>query len=53
METNSVAQMEVREEQAAYRAPTLVKQGSLSELTLETVPVSGGGSPWCGGGSSW
>jgi hypothetical protein len=34
----------------AYEAPRLVKHGSLRELTLEAVPPSGGGSPWCGGG---
>jgi hypothetical protein len=40
----------------AYAAPSLVKHGSLRELTLTPVPVSsGGGSPWCGdgGGSTW
>jgi hypothetical protein len=34
---------------ASYEAPVLIKHGSLRELTLEEVPVSGGGgSPWEG-----
>ncbi len=38
----------------AYEPPSLVKHGSLSELTLEATTTSGGGSPWCGGGGgSW
>jgi hypothetical protein len=38
----------------AYQAPRLIKHGSLKELTLEAVPVSGGGSPWGGGsGGPW